>query len=268
MEKQSQTNSNYQDKHWLDIAEMAAVAASVGGSIASIFLEKAIFASAPLTACVALNLMNRKRLLSLATTANNNTIAALSQQNQKNSQNLGEQITQVQEIAQSRQTQYETDYENLSKQLIRLDDKSNKGIQELQSQCDELVIRTKSLSQIQSTAQYSAGESGNSAESYCKNGNAYEKLGEKQRAIEEYSQAIKIDARCAEAHLKRGLLYSEAGNNKAAVEDLRKAAKFFFEEGDLDSYQKTKNMSQNIHQLNSNREVQKPNQVLANSLFS
>ena len=64
------------------------------------------------------------------------------------------------------------------------------------------------------------------------------------------------------------MLYSQLDNQQAAVEDLRKAAKLYFEAGDLENYQKTKNISQNLHKLNSTTSEQDPDQVLASSLFA
>ncbi len=65
-------------------------------------------------------------------------------------------------------------------------------------------------------------------------------------AISDFNQALRLNPQEAEAYLKRGLVryemarYSEDFNRdySGAVEDLQKAAKLFFEQEDIDNYQK------------------------------
>ena len=233
MEKQLPTKTNYQDNHWLNIVEGCAVVGSIGGTVASIFFKEMFFlASVPLSTCVALNLINRKRLLNLATIENNKAIAQLTQQNQNDFSNLGD-----------RQTQHDSNY------------------QQLQSQYDELASKITELT-------LTLTDVSNSAKLHYQKAIDYEQMGEKLNAIEEYTKAIKIDSGYAEAYSQRGLLYSNTGSRKAAVEDLRKAAKLYFEQGDLDNYQKAKNMTQEIHQSDSTSNGQDSDQVLASGLFS
>ncbi|WP_319421412.1 tetratricopeptide repeat protein [Pleurocapsa sp. FMAR1] len=262
MEKQLPTKTNIQDNHWLNIAEAVSVVGSIGGTVAAICLKQNIFlASVPLSACVALNLINRKRLLNLVTIENNTAIAQLTQHNH----NLIEQMMEVQHSASNQKTLYDADYQNMSQQLTQIDASSRDNMQKLQSQYDELAAKVKNLNQINISSQ---ARSLNSAQLYCQNAYGYEQMGEKQKAIEEYTQAIKIDAEYAQAYLNRGILYTDMGSKKAAVEDLRQAAKLYFEQGDLDNYQKTKNMTQEIHQLDSTSNGQDSDQVLASGLFS
>ncbi len=232
MEKQLPTKTNYQDNHWLNIVEGCAVVGSIGGTVASILLGKMFLASVPLSASVAFNLINRKRLLNLTTRENNKAIAQLIQHHQNDLSNLGD-----------RQTQHDSNY------------------QQLQSQYDELASKitelTLALTDVSSYAKL-----------HYQKAIDYEQMGEKLKAIEEYTKAIKIDSGYAEAYSQRGLLYSNTGSRKAAVEDLRKAAKLYFEQGDLDNYQKAKNITQEIHQSDSTSNGQDSDQVLASGLFS
>ncbi len=264
MEKQLPIKTNIQDNHWLNIAEVVSVVGSIGGTVASIYLEKIFLASVPLSACVALNLINRKRLINLVTVENNKAIAQLIQHNQNDHGNLIEQMMEIQRSASEQKTQYDADYQNMSQQLTQVDGSSRENMQRLQSQYNELAVKVENVSQVNISSQ--AG-SLNSAQLYCQNAHGYKKMGEKQKAIEEYTKAIKIDAEYAEAYSNRGILYTEMGSKKAAVEDLRKAAKLYFEQGDLDNYQKSKNMTQDIHQLNA-ANGRDSDQVLASGLFS
>ena len=54
-------------------------------------------------------------------------------------------------------------------------------------------------------------------------GLAYEKLGKYQRAIEDYSQAIRLDPNNAEAYNHRGIAYYNLDNRYHACDDWRKA---------------------------------------------
>ena len=267
METQLQTRSNSQTNHWLDIAETASVIGSIGGSVASLFFKEIFLASIPLSVCVALNLVNRKRLLSLTTTDNQKAIAELAQQNKDHHNNFVEQLTQWQQTASDRLTKYQTNQENLSQQLTQLNTKLNQSTQELQEQYKEIAFNVENLNQIESLT-IAIQASPNSAELYFHRGNSYQKMGNHEKTLEDYTKAIEINSSYALAYHNRGLVNSDLGNKKAAVEDLRKAAKFYFEQGDLDSYNQTRTMSQALHELNSVSEKQDSDQVLASSLFS
>ena len=265
MDKQVETISNSQsNSHWLDIAETASVIGSVGGSVASIFIEKIFLASIPLSICVALNLVNRKRILSLTTVETKKAIAELAQQNQESHSNLSQKLTQLQQSINDQLAQYQNDQ---NQQINKLDTSFSERTQELQQQKDNLATKVEYLNQIESSTR-AIQSSPNSSELYCQRGVSYQQMGKKERAIEDYTKAIELDSSYALAHHNRGLVNSDLGNKKAAVEDLRKASKFYFEQGDLDNYQKTRNMSQAMHELNHTSEAQDSDKVLANSLFS
>ncbi|MGD1918877.1 MAG: hypothetical protein ACFCAD_08280 [Pleurocapsa sp.] len=134
MEKQLHIYTKYQDNHWLNIAEAAAVVGSVAGTIASIFLEEMILASIPLSACVALNLINRKRILNLVTTKNNETIATLSQHNQSDHANICDQMMQIQQSVTSDHDQYEIEYKQISDNLKQIDVSCKDKFQKLVTQ--------------------------------------------------------------------------------------------------------------------------------------
>lgn len=265
MNIQSQSESNYQDKHWLNVAEVVTVAGSIGGSIASVFLKEIILAVAPLSACVAFNLINRKRLLNLTTTVNNQAIATLSEHNQNDHSNICEQLLQIQQSLNNHQTRAEDEHKSVSERIEQLKINSKVQVHELNEKHDELVQKVDFLTQASVSSKSSVASS---ADLYCKNGDGYQKMGENQKALDEYARAIKVDSRYALAYANRGLLYSKMGDKKAAVEDLRKATKYYFEQGDIDNYQKVKNMSQNIYQVDSNSDTGDSEQVSANSLFS
>ncbi|ELS00375.1 tetratricopeptide repeat protein [Xenococcus sp. PCC 7305] len=264
MEKQEKNKLNFQNSHWLDIAETASVIGSIGGSVASIFIKEIFLASIPLSVCVALNLTNRKRLLSLTKAETQKAISELAQQNQDENTNLLQQLAKLKKSSNNQLAKQQTD---LLQQINKLNTSFNEQTQELQHQEDKLATRLEYLSQIESASR-GIQSSPNSAELYCQRGVNYQKMDQKERAIEDYTKVIELDPSSALAHHNRGLVNSELGNRKAAVEDLRKAAKFYFEQGDLNNYQVTRNMSQALHELNYTSGEPDSEKVFANSLFS
>ncbi|MGB5637017.1 MAG: tetratricopeptide repeat protein [Waterburya sp.] len=268
MDKQSETISTSQsNSHWLDIAETASVFGSIGGSVASLFFKEIFLASIPLSVCVALNLVNRKRILNLTTAETHQAIAELAQENQDVHTNFSQKLTQLQQLTNNQLAKYKTDKDIISHQINRLNNDFNERSQELQKQEEELATKIEYLSQIESSTR-GIEALPDSSELYCQRGNSYQQIGQKDRAIEDYTKVIELEPSSAIAYHNRGLANSELGNKKAAVEDLRRAAKFYFEQGDLENYQKTRKMSQALHELNSASQEQDSDQILAGGLFS
>lgn len=76
-----------------------------------------------------------------------------------------------------------------------------------------------------------------------------QRLEDQRTAVEDFSQAIRMDPTFADAYFERGLLKSEFGHKQHAVDDLRTAAKFYFEQGNLVKYEQARSLSQEIHDL-------------------
>ena len=76
-----------------------------------------------------------------------------------------------------------------------------------------------------------------------------QRLEDQRIAMEDFSQAISLDTTFADAYFERGLLKSDFGHKQHAVDDLRTAAKFYFDQGDLTQYEKSRTLSQEIHDL-------------------
>ena len=61
------------------------------------------------------------------------------------------------------------------------------------------------------------------AEAYNNRGAAYHNLGQKQRAIEDYNEAIRLKPDHADAYYNRGITYRELGQYQLAIEDYNEA---------------------------------------------
>ncbi|MCY7275321.1 MAG: tetratricopeptide repeat protein, partial [Phormidesmis sp. CAN_BIN44] len=58
----------------------------------------------------------------------------------------------------------------------------------------------------------------------------------KQGAIEDCTQAIRLDPKDAAAYSNRGLVRADLGDKRGAIEDYQEAARLFLEQKDMDSY--------------------------------
>ena len=80
----------------------------------------------------------------------------------------------------------------------------------------------------------------NDALAYRNRGLDHYKLGDKQAAIQDFNQALKINPNFADAYLTRGVVYYELGDKQKAREDLQRAAQLFMAEGNTAAYQRTR----------------------------
>jgi len=61
------------------------------------------------------------------------------------------------------------------------------------------------------------------AKAYSDRGNAYNKLGQHQRAIKDYNKAILLKPNFAVFYYNRGIIYGKLGQHQRAIEDFDKA---------------------------------------------
>lgn len=137
----------------------------------------------------------------------------------------------------------------------------NKGyLEQLQSKTPEnLPERLQTLETMfnnlkEITDSVNLDETTATAEAYYNRGLNQEQLGNLNAAIADYTQAIDCSANHAWSYFRRGLAKMENGLKQAALIDLNSAAKYFFEEGDLENYQMAKDKAAEIHKPTSNEE--------------
>lgn len=246
----------------------------VGGSVASLVSQQVAFAAIPLSCSVALSVINRRSLLKEMADNQQVAIATLHQNSQNSHQYLAGQITQFQEkVAGDHQAQ-QTKLDQLFAQLQQLTSDFTKETQALQASTQNLDYQQQQLEKIVSTLKdiencsQALRSNPNSAQFYYQRGVSHQFLGDRQGAVEDYNQALALNPSYAQAYHKRGLVKAEIGNRKAAIEDLRKASKFYFQQGDLDSYQKAKDFYMELHELPSHTLDETTEKLLSDSLFS
>jgi tetratricopeptide (TPR) repeat protein len=224
-------------KNSLEIAEMVAIVGSFGGSIAAFCFNNTLFASVPISACLALNFVNRKNLRQDTVLFQETTLFQVDRQ-----------INNSQEIIERSLEDLKNDNEKLSGNIIQNKQDSENYCLELKKKQDvatEIIERLREIS----LASQAINDNPRNAESYCQRGLNYEQLGYKRGAIYDYSKAIEISPSCARAFYQRGLVHIELGERKAALDDLRRAAKFYFDNGDLVEYQKARDLSQELYEF-------------------
>jgi len=258
MEGYLKEKSNIKDYQWQDIEEILSVLGSIGGSIASVVTQQVVFASIPLSLSIALNLVNRRHILD-----------SIHQNNQT-------AITQLREESREQSTETRFRFGTLTEQLAQIQQLTTdlgQGHSNLQDYTQNLHQEQKKIADIVSclreieTCTQNIRINPNYAEAYYNRGIAYQNLGEKQGAIGDYTEAIRINPSYADAYYNRGLIYADLGDKKGGVEDLREAAKLFFEEGDIASYQKARDLSKNFHELSSQSTTDAFEEVAVGRLF-
>lgn len=269
MEQPLENQSGSHPLPWPNILDALSAVGVIGGSIASLVSGQVALAAFPISLSVALNIANRRRLMSEMTQTHQSAIANLSQLMSDNQveikhlgEQLGEQLGQVEqgfseELKQQSQT-HQTNLTLVSEKIEQLqqltaeitqDTQSlNEFTQSLEAQQKQLEEVVGELRQIENCSQ-AIRTNPSAAESYYQRGLSHQRLGNRQGAINDYTQALQLDPGYAKAYHNRGILNAELGQKKKAVEDLRQAAKFYFEQGDIDSYQQARDLSKEFYNL-------------------
>jgi tetratricopeptide (TPR) repeat protein len=277
--------SSLNNHHWLDIAEKIAVLGAISGSVVSVFCKQFLWVTIPLSASATLTLLNHQRFKKLITEKqgeittliqiNQETVATVRakskkqyQENQTNIAQLESDLGQVRNLATSA-------LDRIQKEETEKFSFTSKELKELQASLAQLGNLSHKLKQDLDTVDKKQKETGklvrelkaidiftqnikvdlNTVQSYFERGFAYQRLGNKHRAIEDYSKTIELSSNHAQAYHNRGLLYAELDINQKAVIDLRKASQLYFDKGNLEKYRETRDLSQKIHQQDQTVEV-------------
>ncbi|GBF82308.1 tetratricopeptide repeat protein [Aphanothece sacrum] len=247
-----------------NLPEMLDIISGVGlvGGIVGSLLNNMAFATIPLSLSVALQMANRRQMtVKMAQVQRANTVQLSQKITQKNTV-LSQQVEQVKHLFNDQLIQQQKDYQiqfvkfsdglEESKALIadlaQENQQLNQVFTSLDSQQKEIEGIVKELLQIQTFSQ-DLPRHPDSPEIYYKRGLSYQKLGNKKGAIENYTEALHFDSTYAQAYHNRGILLAELGQRRQAVEDLRLAAKYYFEKGDITSYEKARNLGKEFYQI-------------------
>ncbi len=216
----------------LNAAEVVTIVGSLGGAIAALLTQQAILASVPLSLAVSLNWFNRKQLLNQALEQQQGAIATL-------------QAAQIQPMQQ----QY-TDLEAAVAQLKAEQQTLLHSNQDLSTQQQHLATQLKSISDI-ADADLAIRKNNNPNQAHFQRGLNHYKLGNLEAAAEDFQQATLLNPQHAEAFLQLGRVRMRLGNRQLAVQYFRTAAKLYLGQGDIDNYQKARDLCNETHHLNA-----------------
>ena len=247
---------------WLNIAEIIAVAGSIGGAIASIFLQKYLYVSLPLSASVALNLLNRQRMTH-SITSTENRIEQLEKQNQQSEHLLSElsrelerqnEVTSTElsgrlQADESKLSKMSREIQKINQHLLQVSnlnknlDKSFNSLNKQQLQVSKL-IKELFIDKNQGQTVLSVLDSAD----FCFNlALVNQEAGNHQQAIENYIKAIQLNPSFTQAYYHLGLLYTKTGDNRKAIDNLRKASQLYFKQNNLEKYQEIRSLSLQLY---------------------
>ncbi|MEH2409492.1 tetratricopeptide repeat protein [Nostoc sp.] len=88
----------------------------------------------------------------------------------------------------------------------------------------------------------------NDYRAYYNRGCACGRSGDNSCAIRDFTESLKRNPINAQAYLNRGIAYHELGHEQAAIADLQKAVKYFAQQKETTTYEKTFLLLKNLHQ--------------------
>ncbi|HIK23146.1 MAG: tetratricopeptide repeat protein [Cyanobacteria bacterium J003] len=231
--------------------EWGATGLAVVLSVAAAATQQTILsaiAPLPLSLAVGLNLVSRKKLA--------DQFQVFGQQQEAKMAELvasqGQQQSELGHLALAL-AQVRDRLEDVQKQVMQL----NQGAQHLHDYTRILDTEQKEIEQVldclreieKNTQVIQVNPS--HAKAYYNRGLTHQRLGDVEAAILDYTEAIRLNDTYAKAYHNRGVARSTVGDRKGAVEDLRTAAKLFFEQGDISSYQRARDLAKRIHEVGS-----------------
>ncbi|HAC65481.1 MAG TPA: hypothetical protein DCF68_18610 [Cyanothece sp. UBA12306] len=249
----------------------------VFGGVVGSFFNNVALATIPVSVAVAMQMANRRKLAIDSAQTQQNSVVQISQKINQNQTVLSQQIQKFQQEIDNYINQQHQSY---TEQIKKLSDNFDQTLEEniaalhksiaeanqerdqLNNFAQEINDFTQNLDQQQQQIKSIVGElqkienfsllidaNTDQADAYYERGMSYQKLGNKEGAIQDYTEALHFDSTHAKAYHNRGILLAELDNKKQAVADLRLAAKYYFEQGDIDSYQQARDLSKEFYEV-------------------
>ncbi|MDJ0661443.1 MAG: tetratricopeptide repeat protein [Crocosphaera sp.] len=259
--EQQELNNENSKNNLSDIFDLLSGIGLVGGAVGS-FCGNAAFAAIPISFSVALQIANRRQLKVELAQMQQNSVMQMTEQMNNNQSVILEQFQELRKDSETTLTQQDKKFQTITQDLSEKIGKNQESFNRLKVEKDELSQFTYSLESQLNTVETIVETLQNienasqlirsnpeGADAYYQRGLNHQKLGDKTGAIEDYTEALHLDSTYAKAYHSRGVLLAEIGNRKQAVEDLRLAAKYYFEQGDIESYEQARNLSKEFYQV-------------------
>jgi tetratricopeptide (TPR) repeat protein len=226
---------------WMNKVEIASVVLSLGASVTLAALKNAACAATiPLSLTAALHLANRQRLMN-----------AMAQSQQQAMTQLHAQVQQQQQQAIAQQQQdSQTEFAAVKAQFTTMEATFSQQLQGLDEKGTNIEAVLEKLREIDRCTQ-AIRTNPKAAGLFFQRGQvrqSLKRMEDTRLAIEDYTQAVQLEPTLAKAYFHRGLLRTELGEKRSAGEDLRMAAKYFFDQGEMDNYAEAKRLSEQIYE--------------------
>lgn len=224
----------------------------MGGAIASLVTQQAAFATVPLSLMFMLQIFNRRKLGEDLIASNQMTQQAIQRLETTIQEKLDQQAEKLSGVAVQANTNLAETFRVEGALDYKIKDNRDLVDQILVQLPENLIDRLEEMSTTinslkEITDAVNLDEISASADAYYKRAINQEQLGNLNAAISDYSRAIECSPNHAWAHFRRGVAKLENGLKQTALIDLNTSAKFFFEAGDLDSYQMAKDKAAEVH---------------------
>ena len=254
MQAEIKKTSSAGRRHWLNSLETLSVLGAIGGSVASIVSQQMAFSVIPLSLSMGLNLINRRRILASITQTHQSSIAELThvstaiKQKQQSTLPIISKLVKVNKESRThfkQQIQRLTKLENNQKETANtaqtLLERQSQQLSRLESNQNETLNIAQKLQRIEDF-NHALATHGYDAIAYYGQSDAHHNLDNLHKAVNDYTQALGVNPKNAEAYYRRGLVRIKLGAQRDGFEDLKKAAKLFFERGNIATYQEIQNI--------------------------
>ncbi|WP_013320486.1 tetratricopeptide repeat protein [Gloeothece verrucosa] len=248
-----------------NIFDAVSVVAAIGGAVASLVTQQVAVVAFPLALSVGVHVLNRRQSINALQQHFENRVLAQNLHIVKTEekllaleQTLGQFKQETWLALEVQQQDHNKANQELSEEINQLQKQTStleEFTQSIESKEQQLTAVVEELRQLENYSQALRAEP-SAAEVHYQRGVSHQRLGDKLGAIEDYSDAIRLDSKYAQAYHSRGILYAELGKRKLAVDDLRTASKLYFEQGDIDSYQKARDLGKEFYDLRDVMEEQ------------
>ncbi|MEG3438154.1 tetratricopeptide repeat protein [Pannus brasiliensis CCIBt3594] len=255
MDARNETNRpTFLEKQNLFDGITAVVAA--GGAIAAAATQNVALAAFPLAGAIGVHIFNRRQLLAAMTDHYETMIRQQNLYIVNHQESLNALSARLQTWQEEMNVRIEREtgdireqIRNKGQEIVALQDITGELTQftaTIDSKQQQLRGVVERIQQIEN-ASHILQTDPDSARMYYQRGLNFHKLGEKQDALIDFNRAIDLDPQYADAYHGRGILLAEMGDRQGAVDDLRAAAKYYFELGEIDSYQRSKDLALELY---------------------
>ena len=252
----STESSGYNANLWDGLSGVALIGGAIAGSVTGNVAAGVV----PVAAAVGLHIVNRRQLQThllenqaaastqLVNLVNQNQ-ATIQEYLQKFQSETQATLAQQQQAIASNKTALtqalETKATALNGQLTAFQAEAEQTHAGLDEKHQALVAVVNELRQMENCSH--TIEADPKADAYYQRGLSHKRLGDRSEAIRDFSEAIRLNGELADAYYHRGIVYAELGTRQLATDDLRQAYKLYFDQGDLDNYDRARQLHKEFY---------------------